>query len=406
MKLSILETKNTDYRSINLEISKKISRKEQKFLKYLFEKLYIERLSKIMIHIDEMKKSFKVEDLHKFLRLIRDKRIIAKIDETIIFEFSLFNNYFLENNNLIIFSQEREYIHISKRYGNILASKILSLIYITSLVEQRLFNLIVSSLSERGSFIISVEELKRIIVSDNKYERFFDIESNYIKPVIDSLNIIFEEKFTYNKIKKSNSKNSKIMSVKFSSNLIIEDDKIKIKDFLLKRNMTEEYIKEVIEGLRSSNFDNFYKNYLYVQEHFKEEDRDDLLIKSINEDFIGTRFFKKLKKYDEYEVEKVVTIDKNFKSYREFYNGLRKLVINYSTFDVKNSLHIYSTFRETLKIVGKELPSKIFKYESNSFLKSMKNLELYREFTYENDKYIYMVEYNTSSDSRIFILKK
>ena len=116
---------------------------------------------------------------------------------------------------------------------------------------------------------ISISDLKDILEVDEGYSRFYDLEKNILLPALKEINILFNNKITYNKIRESAFINSKINKIEFNFNLHYNEEVSELFPIIEKLSNYEE-LKNIL--LRASgNYDyNYLKrnlNYTILHQH-------------------------------------------------------------------------------------------------------------------------------------------
>lgn len=401
MKFSIGNIKYDNFFDIKVEFSSKINKYEREFIKYIFYKFILDKNKKLVLSRKSLEKTFKIKNVEKFLRLLRNKKLIIRKSDLQENSFYLLNNYFYENDEIIFMDINLPYKYLLDKYGDILLFKILSILNSKNEGNKQFFDYLVINFLKKNQFFVDLDEFKDIILIENQYERFFDIEKFFIKPSIDLLNLIFKENFEYIKNKKTEKLNSKVVSVEFINNFNNVLPRNLVKQFLFENFKDKSIALEILNNLKDIDLDQIEKNYRYAKLHFNTEKFEIYAKKAILEKYSEYRFLNKLRKYDIEEREKIVTISKEYENYKNFYDDVKKKILSYSTIDIKNSLYIYSILKDSFKNLGSKN-----NYESNEFLQKIKKLDSRYELEYENKKFIYLIEYNNDDYCHIYILRK
>lgn len=401
MKFSIGKIKHDHFFDVKIEFNSKISRNERKFIKYIFYNFILEKNNQLIISYEILKKTFKIKNIEKFLRLLRNKKLIIRKNGLQENSFYLLNNYFFENNNVVFMDINDSYQYLLSKYGSIILFKILSILNSKNEGSKQLFDYLVINFFKRNQFFINLDEFKNIILKENQYQRFFDIEKFFIKPSIDLLNLIFKENFEYIKKKKTEKVNSKVISIEFINNFNDIYPRNLVKNFLFENFKDKSIAIEILNTLKYIDLDLIEKNYNYAKLHFNTNKFEVHAKNAILKKYSEHRFLNSLRKYDTEGIEKVVTISKEYENYKSFYEDVKKNILSYSTIDIKNSFYIYSILKDSFEnLEGKN------NYESNEFLQKIRELDFRYELEYENKKYIYLIEYNNVDYCHIYILKK
>lgn len=144
------------------------------------------------------------------------------------------------------------------------------------------FNLLIRDIVQNKSIDVTLEELKDIFnISEEAYDRFFDFEKNIIKPLIEKINNYSNFVIEYEKIKKGENKNNKVIGIKFKiHNLEIEKNRGET-NYLTQiiKNMINDY-QSIWESINISiqhyGFESTKRNILFLKENGIEISDEDI----------------------------------------------------------------------------------------------------------------------------------
>ena len=279
-------------KKIKISFSKALNKKEKHFLKFLFtEYNLLEKFEKTSIlqdiELDEILdvlKFSKFEQLKKFLDNLQAKKL----------EFSIFSNDkavlygrfpILISYNIVYSKIEFQFAREiqSARKNNTLFS-LLRFDFLVFMGDEATYNFytyLISDKNYNNDTVITLERLKEMFDTGDKYERFFDFEKQVLKKAIETINLFSDIKVIYEKIKVGEHVNNKVEKILFkitdnnkktleqtnielvqNINSIMDLIKNDIKDF----HSTYELIKTYIF---KRNYDYVYKNVSFAKKQFK-----------------------------------------------------------------------------------------------------------------------------------------
>ena len=279
-------------KKIKISFSKALNKKEKHFLKFLFtEYNLLEKFEKTSIlqdiELDEILdvlKFSKFEQLKKFLDNLQAKKL----------EFSIFSNDkavlygrfpILISYNIVYSKIEFQFAREiqSARKNNTLFS-LLRFDFLVFMGDEATYNFytyLISDKNYNNDTVITLERLKEMFDTGDKYERFFDFEKQVLKKAIETINLFSDIKVIYEKIKVGEHVNNKVEKILFkitdnnkktleqtnielvqNINSIMDLIKNDIKDF----HSTYELIKTYI---LKRNYDYVYKNVSFAKKQFK-----------------------------------------------------------------------------------------------------------------------------------------
>ncbi|BBM36133.1 replication initiation protein [Pseudoleptotrichia goodfellowii] len=214
---------NTVKNDINLNFSKKMSKKERLFLKLLFFKIISnsKSLNKLEIEINEMILTLQlssIDEFENFLKILAEKRIIFEIPTKsgkYSGSFSLISSFILSMNFCQIFFTE-EFKYCFSNQKNIFSLlEIEKFIFMEDTFSFNLYNSIIKMSDNKKEFNLPLSSLKRYLNSDDKYKRFFDFEKHILKKAVFDINTFTDFNIEYKKIKSGTKASNKIVSINF-----------------------------------------------------------------------------------------------------------------------------------------------------------------------------------------------
>lgn len=393
---------------INVNFKKKLSKNDHLFKNYIIKKLIQNRKRELKFTLNSLEKIIKLqhgETLEQFLRKFCEKSIEVIFEEKKqikTFYFIIISSYFLEGEN-IFFTIGEEFFNIfcnkEYRYNFLNLNALLSF---SNRATQNLF-IFLQKNSSTNIVEISLSELKEILEVDEGYSRFYDLEKNILLPALKDINIFFNNKITYNKIRESAFINSKISKIEFNFNLHYNEEVSKLFP-LLEKFVNQEELKTILLKA-SGNYDYNYlkRNLNYTLLHQQLYDNlEEVLNKNIYYNSSETFFKNELIKLQK----------ENVLIYKEsnFYENLEKFreeIFKYiKLYNIENVLFILNIVKISMNIFSQI-------YKSNEILKNpiynnfFYNLEKKGWCFFENENYIIIAEFNSNlCESHFAILKK
>ena len=146
------------------------------------------------------------------------------------------------------------------------------------------FNLLIKNIEQNRDIEVSLEELRDIFeISKESYDRFFDFEKNILKPLVEKINNYSNFVIEYEKIKKGENKNNKVIGIRFKiHNIEIEKNKGET-NYLIQiiKNMITDY-QEIWESINSAiqhyGFESTRRNILFLKENGLEISDNDIKV--------------------------------------------------------------------------------------------------------------------------------
>lgn len=256
----------------------------------------------LQLDLDYFYKNFSLKnivEIEEFLKKFSEKYLIINNKNNKYYLPVLSSFYFEDNKIILIFS---DYVLNSFQTGTFFNKiGINKILILNEKYSYKLFYLI--STSKSSLIEIKIENFKKMFNLSDKYKRFYDMEKNIILPLVNDINNNSDFFISYNKIKASNHRSSKIIALEFYIKLnkstdenkiineVMNNIKNKISNFseihsLLLKNLSKHgknYIFKVIdESLKKAphNFESYLKNTL-LQEKMKEIP-DKIIEKKVN----------------------------------------------------------------------------------------------------------------------------
>lgn len=278
-------------KKIKISFSKTLNKKEKHFLKFLFtEYKLLEKFEKTPIlqdiELDEILdvlKFSKFEQLKKFLDNLQAKKLEFSIfsnDKTVLYgRFPILVSYDIVYSKIEFqFAREIQ----SARKDNTLFS-LLRFDFLVFMGDEATYNFytyLISDKNYNNDTIITLERLKEMFDTGDKYERFFDFEKQVLKKVVETINLFSDIKVTYEKIKVGEHINNKVEKIRFK---IIDNSKTseeKNREIVQNINSVMDLIKNDVKDFHTTyelikkyilkrNYDYVYTNVLFTKKQFK-----------------------------------------------------------------------------------------------------------------------------------------
>ncbi|WP_291259271.1 replication initiation protein, partial [Fusobacterium sp.] len=145
--------------------------------------------------------------------------------------------------------------------------------YLRKKIVIKFMNLLIKNIEQDREIEIELEELKDLLeIANNSYERFFDFEKNILKPLVEKLNTFSNFTIKYDKIKKGENKNNKVIGIRFTiHNIEIEKNRGET-NYLIQiiKNMVQDYRdiwEEVNASIQNYGFESTKRNLLFLKEN-------------------------------------------------------------------------------------------------------------------------------------------
>ena len=382
-------------KKIKFLFSKPLNKKEKQFLKFLFiEYKLLEKFEETVI-LQEVELS-EVLDVLKFSRFEQLKKFLDNLQVKKL-EFSIFSNdkVVLHGRFPILVSYNIVYSKIefqfareiqNARKNNTLFS-LLQFDFLVFMGDEATYNFYIYLISDKNynnDTVITLERLKEMFDTGDKYERFFDFEKQVLKKAIETINLFSDIKVTYEKIKVGEHVNNKVEKIRFK---IVDNSKT-----------SEEKSRHLVQNINSimdlikNDVKDFHSTYELIKKYILKR----------NYDYVYTNVLftkKQFKNNVEKQLKKVLLLDlaqfskTNFRKETEIFNVKRKYTTSFFLqLDVanlmrqnylENELRIIvddGYFNEILVLKNKQIMEKRF-YDFKIYIQYFQNAESIIKFT-------------------------
>lgn len=366
---------NKDIENIYVDLKVRTSKVENKIFQIILDKIKenIENLDNIYnlglnIELKEISESF--QNIEIALKGLMGKGIDINYLKGEIRIFNTFNyvtsytyngeifNIFIPLNILNCFKKNTLEYKISLR----------TFFYLRKKAVINFFNLLIKDIEQNRDIEVSLEELRDIFeISKESYDRFFDFEKNILKPLVEKVNNYSNFVIEYEKIKKGENKNNKVIGIRFKiQNIEIEKNKGET-NYLIQiiKNMITDY-QEIWESINSSiqhyGFESTRRNILFLKENGLEISDDDIKIYLKND---GRNIEEILKISDHILIKEKYSI---YKDSNTFLKTIYDTIIGYDFYYSLNFnfLSIIKNYREGESLYYKDSTFVIFgNYKNN-----------------------------------------
>ncbi|MCI7666599.1 MAG: replication initiation protein [Fusobacterium mortiferum] len=366
---------NKDIENIYVDLKVRTSKVENKIFQTILDKIKenIENLDNIYnlglnIELKEISESF--QNIEIALKGLMGKGIDINYLKGEIRIFNTFNyvtsytyngeifNIFIPLNILNCFKKNTLEYKISLR----------TFFYLRKKAVINFFNLLIKDIEQNRDIEVSLEELRDIFeISKESYDRFFDFEKNILKPLVEKVNNYSNFVIEYEKIKKGENKNNKVIGIRFKiHNIEIEKNKGET-NYLIQiiKNMITDY-QEIWESINSSiqhyGFESTRRNILFLKENGLEISDDDIKIYLKND---GRNIEEILKISDHILIKEKYSI---YKDSNTFLKTIYDTIIGYDFYYSLNFnfLSIIKNYREGESLYYKDSTFVIFgNYKNN-----------------------------------------
>lgn len=170
------------------------------------------------IEISTFKYSY--AELHKIIENINKKSIFCQIFQNNLviseFYFNIFNIAVFEKNKIIYkFSKE---INLADKRGNFYSRiNILAFLRFKLSYTPYIFKVILRANKREGHIDYSLDEFKKLInISQDKYNRYYDLEQKVLNPIIKDMGFTNNIVVYFDKIKNNNKKTARIIGVRLN----------------------------------------------------------------------------------------------------------------------------------------------------------------------------------------------
>jgi len=263
--------KRSDIKKIDILIEKRFNSLEKNFLSKLINQLKEKKSLFLVVKMNDIPNS-----PDNFLDKLTQKKIKYrcknKFHEEIQGTFPIISSYQIYSEDILIILST-EFLK-SFQLNNFFKYLSIGEIILFKEKHSLIIFLLMLKNYEEEELELSIEELKSILkIEDQKYPRYYDFEKNVILKFILDINEHSHMTLSYEKIKKSESKNSKVIGVKFKYkpaieeissefiNNLMEQGKNYIQDFVKFQNICLEYIESHGKKMVLENFNYSLKNF-------------------------------------------------------------------------------------------------------------------------------------------------
>lgn len=266
-------------KNIFVDINVRTSRLEDKIFQIILEKIKknIEKNEKEYTILTFKQEEFEVEEkeIEQGLKGLMNKGLkLSYLDgekENVV-SFNYVAGYQKINETFTIFvvpSIINSFTKNSFEYGISLRT----FFYLRKKIVIKFMNLLIKNIEQDREIEIELEELKDLLeIANNSYERFFDFEKNILKPLVEKLNTFSNFTIKYDKIKKGENKNNKVIGIRFTiHNIEIEKNRGET-NYLIQiiKNMVQDYRdiwEEVNASIQNYGFESTKRNLLFLKEN-------------------------------------------------------------------------------------------------------------------------------------------
>ncbi|WP_291256291.1 replication initiation protein [Fusobacterium sp.] len=266
-------------KNIFVDINVRTSRLEDKIFQIILEKIKknIEKNEKEYTILTFKQEEFEVEEkeIEQGLKGLMNKGLkLSYLDgekENVV-SFNYVAGYQKINETFTIFvvpSIINSFTKNSFEYGISLRT----FFYLRKKIVIKFMNLLIKNIEQDREIEIELEELKDLLeISNDSYERFFDFEKNILKPLVEKLNTFSNFTIKYDKIKKGENKNNKVIGIRFTiHNIEIEKNRGET-NYLIQiiKNMVQDYRdiwEEVNASIQNYGFESTKRNLLFLKEN-------------------------------------------------------------------------------------------------------------------------------------------
>lgn len=266
-------------KNIFVDINVRTSRLEDKIFQIILEKIKknIEKNEKEYTILTFKQEEFEVEEkeIEQGLKGLMNKGLkLSYLDgekENVV-SFNYVAGYQKINETFTIFvvpSIINSFTKNSFEYGISLRT----FFYLRKKIVIKFMNLLIKNIEQDREIEIELEELKDLLeIANDSYERFFDFEKNILKPLVEKLNTFSNFTIKYDKIKKGENKNNKVIGIRFTiHNIEIEKNRGET-NYLIQiiKNMVQDYRdiwEEVNASIQNYGFESTKRNLLFLKEN-------------------------------------------------------------------------------------------------------------------------------------------
>lgn len=357
---------------IDLSLDRRLSILEYTIYSYILDKLENNPLEIFTLHLKDLEK-YSFEDIFGVLKNLNTKKIyytITTSTENIIGVCPLISSIQIKN--------ETFYLTIPKEIRNSFKKNTLeNVIHLKTFLRLRkktaiiFFNIFLKNALETGTATLSISELKEVLqIQEDSYTRFFDFEKIILKPIMEEINRFSDFQISYEKIKSGNSKNNKVLFLKFKYINITSEETTAETNYLiqlLKHSISDfhKIWKVVNETILRLGFYETKKLILFLKQNSVAISDDDLI---------------------EY-------LNRNGDYYYKIFH-----LSSHALIKEKNKK--YKSISEFLNDLNNEMVSLNFYYSLNfKFIKMIKNIQESENIFYQDNEYLIIGNYSNQIGS-------
>lgn len=367
--------------NIFVDLKTRTSKLEQKFFLFIVNEIEknLEKIDEIMKEginiVIDANMPFSLEEFKLAMNGLSTKRIEVYYtynEERCFFSFNYISSYFYSESRLNI-RLPLEIINSLKKNTLEYDISLRTFFYLRKKSLVKFFNTLIENIGQSREINISLIDLKEIFqISEEAYERFFDLEKNFLKPLVEKINLHSNFFINYEKIKKGESKNNRVVAINFKINNIEIEKNRGETNYLTQiiKNMITDYqsIWEAVNAsIQSYGFEATKRNILFLKENGLEISDNDIKNYLKNN---GRNIEEILK------ISNHILIKEKYSIYRDlesFIKVIYDIIIGYDFYYSLNFnfLNIIKNYKEGENLYYKDSTYVIFGYYKNNkgFLK-------------------------------------
>ncbi|MBP9477514.1 MAG: replication initiation protein [Sebaldella sp.] len=247
-----------------LELNRNINFFDKKIMKFILDKTDFKDQKNFTCSLIDLKQKtnqFSNLEIFKILNDFQNLRITYniftdKMEYT--GNFSVVSSYKVINHDKLEITFSSDFINTFKKDHFLSEININIFFSFTLFYSIHLYNFLTNKLADFPYTKIDLDKLKEILNIKNNYNRIYDFEKYILQPSLNEINKLSNINFFYNKIKKNNKRNAKVLGFEFFS--ITEKKLDKINSILLYFNNPEDcdgLFHKIIYTLNSISYDEF-----------------------------------------------------------------------------------------------------------------------------------------------------
>ena len=348
----IFSQSNLENISLDISYEKKLNNNEHSLLLFFLEKFEKDpNIEYLELNIPEIKSIMKTENTDDILDTLN--RFVHKYlqysfvlgQETLVGGFFPIISSVQFNSDLIFFYFNTELVNSFSKKSVFNKFHLPTLMKFRITQSIRLYQELVKYINNFSSFEMSLDKIKELFNLSDSYDRFYDFEKNILQLSIKEINEYSLYHVEYEKIKTTDGKTSKVISLKFrffSKNM----DKVKsdaeklfalIKDQVIDSNLI---INSLIYYINEYDYNYVLNNVSFAIDH-SSDDFDQYLLEALKSNYYISHFKLQTEKADR-ELNTLVDFAGHFsnifKLQSELYRQLNALKFSYK-FEFVQVLH-------------------------------------------------------------------